>query len=74
MSKDINTKVKKIVEQKCSSLYNKISQLEEIIGYMHTEDWHDEHYYQFTNWHKKLDMIRGTDFYQTFPIFREFDT
>ena len=71
--KTLSPKAKKMIDQKCSSWYNKINQLRGIIKFMHSEDWYNDQYHSFTNWHTKLDMIRGTDFYKTFPIFKEFD-
>ena len=71
--KTLSPKAKKMIDQKCSSWYNKINQLRAIIKFMHSEDWYNDQYHLFTNWHTKLDMIRGTDFYKTFPIFKEFD-
>ena len=71
--KSLSPEAKKIVDQKCSPWYNKINQLRGIIKFMHSEDWYNDQYHLFTNWHTKLDMIRGTDFYKTFPIFKEFD-
>ena len=71
--KSLSPEAKKIVDQKCSPWYNKINQLRGIIKFMHNEDWYNDQYHLFTNWHTKLDMIRGTDFYKTFPIFKEFD-
>ena len=41
----------------------------EYLGELHGQD----HYTVFKQWHTELDKIRGTSFYDTFPIFKEFD-
>lgn len=41
----------------------------EYIGELHGQD----HYTVFKQWHTELDKIRGTSFYDTFPVFKEFE-
>ena len=79
---------KKTVEQKYNSWYDTHSDLKHsveykgikvgsvrvmsLIEFMNKEDL-SQHYPQFVHSHMELDRIRGTDFYKTFPIFKEFD-
>jgi len=41
----------------------------EYIGELDEQD----HYDTFKRWHTELDKLRGTSFYDTFPIFKEYD-
>ena len=68
---------KKTVEQKYNLWYDthnssKYARAMSLIEFMNKEDL-SQHYPRFVDSHVLLDRIRGTDFYKTFPIFKEFD-
>ena len=68
---------KKIVDQRLTLWYDshnksKYSRVMQVIEFMYREDL-SKHYPEFIKSHKFLDRVRQTDFYKTFPIFKEFD-
>ena len=46
----------------------KLLENSEYLGDLHGQD----HYDVFNKWHSELDKMRGTNFYNTFPIFKEY--
>ena len=68
---------KKIVDQRLTSWYDthnkpKYSRVTQVIEFMYREDL-SKLYPEFIRNHGDLDRIRGTNFYEAFPIFKEFD-
>ena len=51
---------------------SRYSRVMQIIEFMYREDL-SKHYPEFIRNHGDLDRIRGTNFYEAFPIFKEFD-
>ena len=47
----------------------KLLENSEYLGDLNGQD----HYDTFKRWHSELDKMRGTSFYNTFPIFKEHD-